>query len=220
MTTVDTSNPYASLGLGAPPNAGNSKSMGQADFLRLLTEQLRNQDPLNPVSNQDFVAQMAQFAQVQGTQEMQVALGAMASVMESDQALRAASLVGHEALVDGSTVTTPARPDIAGELTATGAGPITIDIADGTGRLVRRLNIEATGAGQVPFAWDGLGDDGQPAGAGTYTITATQGSGDAATMLAPTLSAKVESVSITSQGLSLNLAGIGAVKLAAVRKIG
>ena len=42
------------------------KSLGQEDFLKLMTAQLNNQDPFKPVDNTDFIAQMAQFSTVTG----------------------------------------------------------------------------------------------------------------------------------------------------------
>jgi flagellar basal-body rod modification protein FlgD len=47
-----------------------TKTMGQADFLKLLVTQMRNQDPLKPVSDTEFIAQMAQFTTLEQTKEM------------------------------------------------------------------------------------------------------------------------------------------------------
>ena len=93
MTTVN-GDPFAALNTGttgAATTAKKADTLGQADFMRLMTEQLANQDPLKPLSNSEFVAQLAQFSTVQGINGMQDALGAVANVMESDQTLRAAS---------------------------------------------------------------------------------------------------------------------------------
>ncbi|MBS7457196.1 flagellar hook assembly protein FlgD [Coralloluteibacterium stylophorae] len=221
MTTVGStqSSTYADLGLAATTVA-KEESMGQADFLTLLTEQLKHQDPLNPMENSDFVAQLAQFTQVQGIQEMQTSLNAMASVMESDQALRAVALVGHEALVDASSIQLKEGVGLSGQVEAETAGTVTVDITDADGALVRRLTVAAEGAGSVPFTWDGLDADGETAPAGVYSITASQGAGDAAVALPATLRAKVESVALESSGLSLNLEGIGSVRLGAIRNVG
>ncbi|WP_194953187.1 flagellar hook assembly protein FlgD [Sphingopyxis solisilvae] len=55
-----------------PP--GTSQQMGQRDFLRLMTAQLSQQDPFNPVDNQQMVAQMAQFSSLAGINETNVTL--------------------------------------------------------------------------------------------------------------------------------------------------
>ena len=55
-----------------PPSLGRvpSKTMGQTEFLSLLVVQMQNQDPLKPVSDTEFIAQMAQFTSLEQTKEM------------------------------------------------------------------------------------------------------------------------------------------------------
>lgn len=217
--TSTSSDTYASLGLNAPQNA-RSASLGQADFLRLMTEQLKNQDPLKPLDNAQFLGQLAQFSTVQGIDKMQSAMEAVASVMESDQALRAASLVGHDALVEASTLDLQADTEVNGEVAAPSAGPITFEIVDASGARVRTMTVEAAAAGDTAFHWDGNNDAGQPAGAGRYTIRATSGNGSNAQALDVSVAAHVDSVSIGSDGLVLNLAGLGSHPLSSIRRIG
>ena len=65
------------------------KKLGQTDFLRLMTTQLKEQDPFNPVDNQAMVAQMAQFSSVAGISEMNVALKSIAEQISTQTALLA-----------------------------------------------------------------------------------------------------------------------------------
>jgi flagellar basal-body rod modification protein FlgD len=157
---------------------------------------------------------------VQGINGMQDALGAVANVMESDQTLRAASLVGHNGLVDTDTVQLDAGTGMNGEVVATGAGTINIEIVDAAGQVIDRVPVEAPAAGNVAWGWDGKMADGRTAPAGTYTIRATTGSGTGTQALSTRIAAHVDSVSIESTGLVLNLAGIGPQPLSAVRRIG
>jgi len=210
---------YASLGLAAQQNT-RSTSLGQADFLHLMTEQLKNQDPLKPLDNAQFLGQLAQFSTVQGIDKMQSAMEAVASVMESDQTLRAASLVGHEALVEASTLDLQAGAGVRGEVTAPAAGPVTFEVVDAAGTRVRTMTVQATAAGNTAFAWDGRNDAGQIAGAGRYTVRAASGSGSDAQALGVRVAAHVDSVSIEPSGLVLNLAGLGSHPLSAIRRIG
>lgn len=62
--------------LGTASNAGNQQ-LGQQDFLTLLTTQLKNQDPLSPLDNEAFVAQLAQFSTVSGITEMNASISAL-----------------------------------------------------------------------------------------------------------------------------------------------
>lgn len=217
-------NSFSLLGLGVQQQARDT-TLGQADFLHLMTEQLKNQDPLKPLDSQQFLGQLAQFSTVQGIDSMQGALGAMASVMESDQTLRAAALVGHDALVEVSTIDLPAGTGLQGEIAATAAGPVTLDVVDANGARVRRMTVDAAAPGGVAFEWDGRDDAGNPVAAGSYTLRAVGGNADPsasdeADLLPVCVKAGVESVSIESTGLALNLAGLGSFPLSAIRRIG
>ena len=222
MTTISGTD-YASLGLGQQ-QATRSTSLGQADFLHLMTEQLKNQDPLKPLDNNQFLGQLAQFSTVQGIDSMQGAMAAMASVMESDQTLRAAALVGHEALVSVDAVPLLRGAGLRGEVVAAAAGPVTMDVVDANGVRVRRMTVEAADKGATAFEWDGLDEAGNPATAGTYSFRAVSGATDPsakdAELLPIRANARVDSVSIEPGGLYLNLAGMGSVPLSAVHRIG
>lgn len=222
MSTINSStdSTFSALGLNTPPPAARNSSLGQADFLRLMTEQLKNQDPLKPLDNAQFLGQLAQFSTVQGIDKMQAAMDAVASVMESDQTLRAAGLVGREALVEASTLDLPAGTGVRGEVTAPSAGPVMFEVVDAAGTRVRQMTVQASTDGNTPFEWDGRNDAGQPATGGRYTIRAVVGSGDSAEALTVRVAARVDSVSIEPTGLVLNLAGLGSHPLSAIRRIG
>ena len=204
------------------PTASKSKTdgMGQADFLRLMTEQMKNQDPLNPLKGNEFLGQLAQFSTVQGIENMQQAMTAMASVMENDQSLRAATLVGRDALVEVDKVKLAEGAGANGEIVAAHSGPVQLEVVGAGGQVVRRISVEAAGAGPVQFAWDGKDGDGNALPAGTYTFRASSGSGDSSEALGVRMAARIDSVSIEPTGLVLNLAGLGSMPLSSVRRIG
>lgn len=218
VTNPTTDSAYAQYAF--PETTKSNAGMGQADFLRLMTEQMKNQDPLNPVKGAEFLGQLAQFSTVQGIENMQQAMGAMASVMENDQSLRAATLVGRDALVEADAVQLQAGAGVNGEIVATQAGPIHMEVVDASGQVVRRFDVEAAGSGAVQFAWDGKNAEGNPTQAGTYTFRATSGTDKDSEALSVRLAAHIDSVSIEPQGLVLNLAGLGSLPLASVRRIG
>jgi flagellar basal-body rod modification protein FlgD len=199
---------------------GRNAAMGQADFLRLMTEQMKQQDPLNPLKGAEFLGQLAQFSTVQGIENMQSAMNAMATVMENDQALRAATLVGHAALVEVDQVQLGSGAGASGEIVASQSGPVQLEIVDASGVTVRRISLNASGSGPLGFSWDGKDEAGNPMPAGRYTFRATSGSGRETTALPVRLAARIDSVSIEPQGLVLNLAGLGSYPLSSVRRIG
>ncbi len=218
-TTVAAANDSAYAQFSLPGSAKSKDGMAQADFLHLMTEQLKNQDPLKPLEGAQFLGQLAQFSTVQGIEQMQQAMGAMASVMESDQSLRAAALVGRDALVEVDTVELPAGAGAHGEIVATRAGRMQVEVVDASGAVVRQLDVEATGSGATPFTWDGQDADGEPVPAGEYTFRATAGTGEDSEALSLRLAAHIDSVSIEPTGLVLNLAGLGSQPLSSIRRI-
>jgi flagellar basal-body rod modification protein FlgD len=83
--------------------AGQSSNIGIQDFLKILTTQLNNQDPLKPMDNQDFVAQIAQFATLEQSRQLNVKIDAMLSSQSSVQSV---GLLGKfvDVDVDGQTL--------------------------------------------------------------------------------------------------------------------
>lgn len=76
MTTIQNVN---AANLPVMPKGNAEKQLGQTDFLRLMSTQLKQQDPFDPVDNQAMVAQMAQFSSVAGISEMNVSLKAIST---------------------------------------------------------------------------------------------------------------------------------------------
>jgi len=203
------------------PQVQRSETLGQADFLKLMTEQLKHQDPLNPMDNKEFLGQMAQFSTVQGINNMQDAMNGLAESIIGDQVLRGATLVGREVLIPAGEVTlSQDMPTFKGSVAAGVPGNVTFEIKDEAGKLVKTFNVNAEAAGEVEFAWDGTGSNGNPMPAGKYSITATQvnASGDK-TDLTTYLNATVDSVSIGSDGLYLNLKGLGTAPIGHVLRV-
>lgn len=102
------------------------QTLGQEDFLTLLVTQLRNQDPLNPLENEAFVAQLAQFATVSGITEISRGIGSLAARTDDLARLQAGSLLGR-------TVTTADGTDgVVTEIGLDVSGNIQLRLADGT----------------------------------------------------------------------------------------
>jgi len=78
--------------------SARSTSLGQAEFLKLMTAQLKNQDPLAPMENGEFLGQMAQFSTVNSVGEMATQLKALADQMSSNRMLSSGSLIGRSVL--------------------------------------------------------------------------------------------------------------------------
>lgn len=222
MSTIG-SDLYASLGLSTSSAASTKKkeeSLGQADFLKLMTEQLQHQDPLKPMENSAFLGQLAQFSTVQGIGDLNTKVGNFTDSMNSDQVLKGAALVGHNVLVPSAQVAIDATNSAKGVVAATAAGTVNFEITDANGTFVKQLSVPASAAGEVSFAWDGTDANGNRMAAGKYGVTATQtDTAGSKSKLATYVDAPVDSVTIGSDGLYLNLTGLGTSPLANVLRV-
>lgn len=237
MSTVDTSSSSAAFdaalaaqGVGRTgtsdtpvATSASSQQLGQSDFLALLTAQLNNQDPFDPVKNEDMVAQMATFSTNAGISEMNSSLKSLATRFSDQAASQALNYVGKTVLIKGDT----AFPNTSGGLDASvdlgsSASAVEVTISDQAGNALRTLQLGSQKAGQVDFSWDGKTDSGAAAPEGPYKITAravSEGNGVAVPVL---VWAPVTSVNVSSDGTdpTLNVAGLGAQPLSAVRQVG
>ena len=155
----------------------------------------------------------------EGIEKVQEAMNAMASVMENDQSLRAATLVGRDVQISADKVTLAAGTEVKGEITATQAGPVQVEVLDEKGNVVQKMALNADASGQVAFQWDGKTENGDTAPAGNYSFRAVGGSGTEGESLSVRLISRIESVSIEPQGLVLNIAGLGSHALSTIRRI-
>jgi len=203
-------------------SSGSSTQLGQAQFLSLMVAQLKNQDPMQPMQNGEFLSQMAQFGTVSGIQDLQKSFGSLANALQSNQALMASSLVGRTVLAPGNAGYLAAGGTIGGAVDLPASTPdVVINITDSSGQLVQRLDLGAQSGGSVRFAWDGTTAAGTAAAPGVYKLTAQALDGTQQYAPGTLVEARVDSVSLGgSNGLTLNLAGLGAVNLSDVRQIG
>lgn len=132
----------------------NDAASMQDRFLKLLVAQINNQDPLNPMDNAQMTTQMAQINTVNGIQQVNETLQGMASQFASMQVLQAASLVGHEVLLPGSTLTRDATTGTVGSAFDLGgnASQVKIEILSPVGDVLGTLNSSAMPPGAISSA--------------------------------------------------------------------
>lgn len=219
MTTAVSNNTYSELGLSLKASEKKADNLGQSDFLKLMTTQLQNQDPLKPLESNDFLGQIAQFSTVSGIQGLQDAFTSLSSSLTSSQSLQASGLVGHGVLYPSKTGYLDGEAGLSGGVEVSASGQLAVEIVDASGAVIRRLDYGTQAAGTRYFNWDGKDSGGNTMPSGSYSIRATltrNGTAEAAPTLAAGL---VQSVALGSQGLSLNLAGLGTVAFSDVRQI-
>ncbi len=174
-------------------------NMGQTEFLTLFTTQLKNQDPTDPVKNEAFVAQLAQFSQLEATTSMKDSMNSMVSSMSNDRMLGAASLMGKQVAVpDGPVMVTDTTVSQGTINLPTGADGIQLQVFNSNGILVRSQIMGAQQPGDVTLSWDGMTDGGQPAANGVYRYVANVNS--QGVMSKPTVNTYATVTGVTSAG--------------------
>ncbi len=201
---------------------GERDKVGQDQFLELMITQLKNQDPMKPMQNGEFLSQIAQFGTVSGITELQKSFGSLGSALQSSQALQASTMVGrkvlieHDKLLVNGTDPTKFALDLPLE-----ASRVRVSLQDSAGQQVRRLEFGTTAAGLTDVAWDGLNTDGSQAAAGAYTLKAEALIDGKIQALTTLVRAPVESVTLPRNGEApvLNLSDYGAFKIDAIKRV-
>ena len=200
-----------------------NEQMGQTEFLTLFTTQLKNQNPLDPVKNEAFVAQLAQFSQLEATTAMKTSMQNLVSSLANDRLLGATSLIGKTVAVpDGPVTVTDSTVSQGVVNLPTGADGIKLQVYNDKGILVRTQIIGAQPVGDFTIAWDGMTDGGVAAPNGTYRYVANVNSNGSVTK--PTVNTYAPVTGVTSAGTSdgamlLEVAGGKTVNLADVKRV-
>jgi len=133
------------------------ESLGQSDFLKLMTTQLQNQDPFSPMENGDFIAQMAQFSTVTGIAEMGESLKSLSNQLGEFRIATATNLLGHSVLVPGNKVRPNSNGEIHGVLDLPRASSATnIVFSNTAGEVVHSIDLGAQASGLVGFSWSDI----------------------------------------------------------------
>ena len=160
MSTIDSNQSLNAildkLGVNKQEEATTKRrdQLGQADFLKLMTTQLQNQDPFAPMDNADFIAQMAQFSTVTGITDMGQTLKGMSDQLQEFRIATASNLLGHSVLVPGNL----ARPDENGEIHGvvdmpSSASMSNIRFTNEQGEILHQVDMGAQPRGLVGFSW-------------------------------------------------------------------
>ncbi|MDX1800782.1 MAG: flagellar hook assembly protein FlgD [Marinobacter sp.] len=195
--------------------------LGKNDFMELMIAQLKNQNPLEPQDNGDFIAQLAQFSSLEGIQKLSSSVDDVAGQFRSTQALSASAMVGRTVLAPSQTGILGADGQMSGvvNVPSTTSG-LRVSIVNSAGERVRQLDLGASQAGQKTFTWDGKNGNGEAMPMGRYEIVAEGSYPSGTEQLGTLVSANVDSVSLGNGGsITLNLAGMGSIALSDVQQI-
>ena len=224
MTEIDPKQQlYTQLGLSRNNTTDkNAKDeLGQAEFLELMTTQLKFQDPMKPMENGDFLAQMAQFGTVSGINELNTSFSSMSTALQSNQALQASTMVGRNVLIPGNQSRLSEDGNLRSAVDLESSAQVIVNIKDASGQLIHRMDMGVQQAGLHTIEWNGLNGEGQPASPGMYTVSAEVRQGENVSEGSMLTTVQVESVTLgkAGQDLTLTVSDLGDISMSQVRKI-
>lgn len=198
-----------------------SKSMGKEDFLRILTEQLKHQDPFNTMDPSQMIGQLSQFSMLEQLTNMNAAMTSGLSALTLQTAASAVSYIGKTVLAAGQTLSVKqGAATKASYSLPSDAKTLQATIYDKSGALVRTIDIGAKGAGSHELAWDGKDAKGKAVPDGIYTI-AFNGTDAKGEKIAPsaTVSGEVSGVAVKNGSIVLTLKDGREVNLTDVQSV-
>lgn len=146
--------------------------MGKDEFLKLLTHQLSNQDPMNPMDQSKFAADLAQFAQLEQLANMNSKMDKKDAAAPMEAKFYAASFLGKEVVTTGTSVDLQGENDMV-EIPFSldkDAAVVNIKVFDARGNMVAMMNEKNFTKGSSSVMWDGRGLDKYPQPKGNYRV--------------------------------------------------
>lgn len=165
-TTYTVSNDNVQLGTDA---------VSRDDFLKLLVAQLQHQDPLNPLENQEFVAELATFSSLEQQQNQTELLEQLIAAQQGNINSQSLSIIGHDvvASIDSFNYAPGDTPGFL--IQGPAGGELTVKITSEAGTVVRSETVHIPSSGVLEYEFDGLSEYGTELALGTYRVSAGSG---------------------------------------------
>jgi len=200
----------------------SSSGMGQKDFLTLFTTQLKCQDPLDPVKNEAFVAQLAQFSQLEATTGMSETLKTYVDSMAGERMMSSTNMIGKTVAVpDAPAIIQGNKPAQGFVSLPNGADGVKLEVYNEKGQLMATQVMGTQKMGDMPWIWDGSNDAGNKVPDGNYFFKATVVSQGKTTTPSVNVLSTVTGVNqAIDKSILLEVVGGKNVKLTDVQRIG
>lgn len=224
-TALTQTNQEFSAALAAQSKTGDN--MDKEDFLMLLVTQFQYQDPLNPMEDQEFVAQMAQFSSLEQLMNLNSGMESLTNATENQQMLNATSYIGKQVSVSGNTIGKTTNADGTSTISTfryafgddVKEGILTVMDATGNAVYTESLGAKAKGT-TFDFNWNGLNDKGVAAPDGSYRISlAAYNYAGESVLSDQVVDATVTSVVKNEDTVYLGMDGGQTIELANVRQV-
>ena len=209
MSYVDSLLSATSGSSASSTTSSSTSGLGMDAFLQLLVTQLQYQDPLDPMDDKDFVAELAQFSSLEQLTEINTGIEGLSTLSQEQQMIGAVNFIGKTIEANGTAVNV--EDGAATSVTFTlpeDAATCLVNVLDSSGNIVRTVDLGATTAGEVEFKWDGKDYDGNAVDDGQYqvAVTATNADGDVMTVTS-TMTGTVEGIQQVSGSYYLDIGG-------------
>lgn len=178
------------------------------EFLKLFMAQLQNQDPFNPTTNSDMVAQLAQLSAVEQSKATNEHLADLTAAQNASANASLSNLVGRECNATAGDFEVAESGSLPPPLDVTSASPMkgaSVVIKNANGDVIRTMPIP-DGTKSTTIAWDGKTDAGVEAGPGNYQISVE--AGQSASTINPSWHGRVDAVELTSNGPRLRMGNL------------
>jgi len=154
--------------------------LGKDDFIKLMSAQMKHQDPFSPVKNEEMAAQLAQFSSLEQMTNVNQNLEKMAAAQKPTENVLAASLIGKRVMTDSSRflMAKGQQPELKFELPNDGEN-VTVSVVDAKGEVIRDYELGTMAKGPQAIRWDGKNNKNLDATPGefTYRVNANDGQG-------------------------------------------
>lgn len=219
VTASDAAQALLDSANGVAKKTASTTTDAQNRFLKLLTTQLKNQDPLNPMDNAQMTSQLAQISTVDGIEKLNATLQKLLSSSVDSEALQAAALVGRQVVIERNGMNLTDAGAVGGVELAANADQVAVTVKDANGIVMNTVNLGKLDAGVHNFVWDGKTDAGVQAVNGVYSISVEATRGADKVAATPLQLAGVQNINRSSQGVSLNLGALGLITLNDIKQI-
>ncbi len=187
-------------------------------FMSLLTTQLKNQDPTNPMSATEFTQQLTQYSGIEQAIKTNSLLETLINQQTSGGSLSAIGFLGTTVTTKGNSASLQAGGSASWSVTSSGAGTALVKVSDADGKLVRSFDA-GVNEGTQKITWDGKNDQGTPMASGSYTISVNgKNSAGTALTIGTGMTGTVSGIDFTGTEPTLTVGG-EQIKLSQVAKV-
>ncbi|MCB0348975.1 MAG: flagellar hook assembly protein FlgD, partial [Bdellovibrionales bacterium] len=180
-----------------------SNELSKDAFMKLMLEQMKNQDPTNPLQSHEMAAQLAQFTSLEQLQNMNTNIGKLVDAQQPQEKYQALSMIGKSISSDSSFITHTdgiKEHDIRFDLNDD-AKDVEVLVRDAEGKDVRKYTFHNLKKGTNSVTWNARNDEGYEARPGDFRVFINAKDEGGKTVAAKTdISGRITGVNLTAQG--------------------